>query len=177
MIVTGTLCDAVLLPAIGLVGVMMAFAKPAETTVATLPETDRTEDEDLLALRARHQVKLVEENDVGFGVDSLPTSVYGFTWSPHVEAPLFRMRGFQSFEMHKLADSSVEIVGYVNESDAARLSDVKDYMDVTVYPDKWKEAVKLVSIPRDRILRSKGPSRNEGNGLRLELGPLNETVN
>ncbi|HXG91443.1 MAG TPA: hypothetical protein VNN73_03620 [Blastocatellia bacterium] len=183
MIVTDLICDGVLLPAIGVMGLMLAAraksAKeeiPAQTNktdeVSNAPESDERE-----ALRASHQVKLLEEKQQGFGVDNLPGGVYGFSFSPHNEAPLFQNKLFRNFEVHKLADETVHFIGYVSEDDAARLSNQNDYAEVILYPDKWQDALKIVSLPRARLLKTKGPSRDEGNGMKLKLGPLNESVN
>src|SRR5918998_1097232 len=66
------------------------------------------------ALRAVHQVRLVGDREEGTGVNALPPGVYGFTYSPGLpNAPLFAVRRYRSYEIHKLASGDVFIIGFV----------------------------------------------------------------
>jgi hypothetical protein len=176
MTVADFFCGGVLLPAIGL---LFKRSKPAGGTSSdkgALTDHAQGAADDREALRAIHQVELVSEADEGSGVAHLPNGVYGYSCAPQLESPLFRKKIFLSFEVHKLLDGQVHIIGFVTEAEAAQLSNAYGQLDVNLYPEPWEESVKLVSIPLSRVLRHKGPSRQQGNALSLHLGPATETV-
>lgn len=133
------------------------------------------ETNDIEALRAMNQVRLIEEKDEGSAVASLPNGVYGFSYSPQQETPLFRDEKYQCFEVHKLADGNAHLIGFVTEQDAGRLS-ANEEAEVNLYPDLWNEAVKLVSIPFSRMKQIKGPTRHDGNSVSLRLDPATDSV-
>jgi hypothetical protein len=61
--------------------------------------TDLKSTADQEALRMAHQVRLVNSEEEGTGVNGLVGGVYGFTYSPGlVNAPLFAMRRYRSYE-------------------------------------------------------------------------------
>jgi hypothetical protein len=138
---------------------------PAAPAVRAPHESDREE------LRVRHGVRLVDSEEEGAGVARLPAGVYGFTYAPHAESPLFRNRPHHSYEVHKLATGEMEIVGFLTPSEAQRLDRIEE---VTLFPDPWEQAATFVSLPKSRILKTKGPSRDEGNGMKLMLLPSAE---
>jgi hypothetical protein len=126
-------------------------------------------------LRALHQVQLIDESQEGTSVTQLPGGVYGFTYSPLNSAPLFRDKKAQSFEIHKLPDDRVHLVGFVT-TEAAQASVTDEQVDLRVYPDPWEDAFTIFSIPASRILRSRGPSRSDGNPVMLDIIADRETV-
>jgi hypothetical protein len=140
--------------------------EPAETPEAS----------EIRALRAANRVELVDRADEGKGIVNAPNGVYGFTFSPHQESPIFRKRMHESFEVHKLKDGSVYLVGFVTNGEAEDLSAQDKYVDITLYPDQWEDSTNLVCIERERVLRGKGPARSEGNPLYLELGPVSSAI-
>ena len=87
------------------------------------------------AIRAAHQVRLIERADEGKAAHKLPNGVFGFTFAPLTETPLFAKHSHQSFEVHKLPNGELRLVGYVSPANETRL-----------YPDAWGDAVKLVSV-------------------------------
>jgi hypothetical protein len=133
-----------------------------------MPET-KTEN-DRANLRDSHQVRLVETSEAGFAADRLPHGVYGFTGAPQEGAiPLFDKKNWHSFEIHRLADGSLHLVGYVSPKDA-NLIRSGEHVAVTLFPDPWEDAGELISVALARMVPSKrGPSREGGNGLPLEL--------
>jgi hypothetical protein len=173
MTLTG-LCSGVLLPAIGVTGFLFARSKSAEAkTTAHDAEFDGAAetpvDRELKLLRDADQVRLVTEAEEGFAIDKQPPGVYGFTCAPQDASPLFRKKIFQSFEVHKLPDGSVSIVGYATEEDAARLALDDSEFSVNLYPDPYGGAVNAVRVPKSRVVRMRGPSRQAGNPLKLEV--------
>ncbi|HEU4390296.1 MAG TPA: hypothetical protein VFV34_21010 [Blastocatellia bacterium] len=128
-------------------------------------------------LRQRHAVALVGEEQEGTGIAKLPGGLFGFTYTPHQESPLFRNRTFRSFEVHKLADGSKHILGFVTEKDAVELADAKRDVAVKLYPEPIGDASRAACIPAGRIIHARGPARDDHNALALELAPLNEIAN
>lgn len=123
--------------------------------------------------RAAHALRPLTEDESGSGVERLPDGVYGFTYSPaEPNFPLFRQRDLRSFETHKLADSSVFLLGFLtaeektgfDASQAARLT-------LHLFPEPKGDAIHLASIPMNRVLSHVENSAREGKGLVLEIGP------
>jgi hypothetical protein len=120
-------------------------------------------------LRQKHQVRLVNEQEEGSGVDRLPNGVYGYTYAPGVDqAPLFQQPKFQSFEVHKLADGAVAIVGYVSPEIAAKIEGFEP-LKFRLLPEPAGPASTAVALPIWRIGRQREYSARDGQGLEVEL--------
>lgn len=173
MIVTGLIWSGVLLSAIGLMGLATGSRPGPEETPDDNPGAppeggpESSTDGVVERLRAVNKVRLIDDRERGFGISRLPNGVYGFTYAPQQESPLFAQKAFHSFEMHKLPDGSVHLVGFVTGEEASKLSSSDEYFDVNLYPDAWESSVNAVSIPSSCILEMKGPSRLPGNALTL----------
>ena len=182
MTVADFLCGAVLLPAIGLLASVLSRTKSAEDQA---PDTSDSSSEtggplpalqsEIEVLRALHQVRLIDPEQEGTSASRLPAGVYGFTYSPVNAAPLFREKKAQTFEVHKLPDDRVHLVGFITK-EAAEASTSTEQMDLQVYPEAWEDAFTAVSIPESRIRRSQGPSRSDGNPIVLDLSADTESV-
>jgi hypothetical protein len=122
-------------------------------------------------LRTSRNLRALENDEAGSAIPALPAGIYGFTYSPNFEqTPLFQNKSFQSFEFHKLADGSVELVGFMTSSDAQRLRSGDANVEVRLYPDPWQDAQELVTVPMDRITRStRRPARENGCPYTLRL--------
>jgi hypothetical protein len=133
-----------------------------------MPET--TTPIDVTGLRTSHQVRLIDGDKEGFAADHQPNGVYGFTYAPQEAAiPMFTRQSWHSFEIHKLPDGALHLVGYVTAADAGFIRSGQ-HVEVTLFPDPFEDATGLVSVPMTRIVPSKrGPSRDGGNGLKIEL--------
>jgi hypothetical protein len=125
---------------------------------------------DLEQLRAAHRVRLLEDAEEGFAADRQPNGVYGFTYAPAEAAvPLFVKKTWHSFEMHKLEDGELQLVGFVTGKEAEVIRNGLQG-EVMLFPDPWEESTTLVSVPMLRAMPSKkGPSREGGNGLKIAL--------
>jgi len=115
-------------------------------------------------LRTSRNLRALENDEAGSAIPALPAGIYGFTYSPNFEqTPLFQNKSFQAFEFHKLADCSVELVGFMTASDAQRLRSGEGNVEVKLYPDPWQDAQELVTVPMDRLARSaRRPARENG---------------
>ncbi len=127
------------------------------------------------ALRASHEVRLVEEREEGFGVDALPRGIYGFTYAPaFANAPLFRTRRFRSFETHKRADGEVLIVGFVSAADANALNTSTADFQLQVQPEPEPNAEVLIVIRYSRIRHHQQYAVRTEHGLTLQIGPASD---
>ncbi|MCS7024553.1 MAG: hypothetical protein NZV14_07110 [Bryobacteraceae bacterium] len=125
---------------------------------------------ELEKLRRERNLRLVQGEEEGEGIDFLPPGVYGFSYAPHTEGmPLFSKQPYQCFEVHKLHDESIHYVGYMTEEDLQAFLHADDAVDVSLYPAPHERAQKLVSVPKSRVLKGRPVSRENGNFLPLTL--------
>lgn len=78
---------------------------PAER-VSVLLETAATRE----AIRESHQVRLIDRADEGEAAHKLPNGIFGFTFAPLTETPVFAKHSHQSFEVHKLPDGELCLI-------------------------------------------------------------------
>jgi len=131
-----------------------------------------TPDAPAALLRSQRALRSLKTEEEGTALPGLPAGIYGFTYSPNFEAtPLFTGKRYQSFEFHKLADGAVELVGYVTAGEAERVKSGDPGIEVHLYPDPWKDAAHLVSLPLARLARTtQRPARENGCPYTLRLG-------
>ena len=131
-------------------------------------------DDSAALLRSQRNLRELESAEEGFAIPALPAGIYGFTYSPNFEAtPLFSNKRYQSFEFHKLADGAVELIGYLTPAEAGQVNGSQAELEVHLYPDAWKDADQLVSLPLGRLFRSKQrPDRENGCPYTLRLESL-----
>jgi hypothetical protein len=121
-------------------------------------------------VRARNGVQPVSSDDEGSPLAGLPDNVYGYTYSPLNEStPLFAERTYQSFEIHKLTEGIVHVLGYLSPADAASTTGNREPVDVRLYPEPHGEATRLIEVSLERILRTKPVTRIDGNAMPLTL--------
>ena len=124
-------------------------------------------------LREAHRVRLVSEREEGTGLNKLPLSVYGFTYSPGIEeAPLFAKRSFRSYEAHKLASGDVTLVGFTSAESARQLTTSTEDISLQVQPMPEDGQDTLVEIPYSRIRRHKGYAAPNQHGFSVTVSPL-----
>jgi hypothetical protein len=133
-------------------------------------EIDPMEQQQREQLRSEFQLRSVMSEEEGTSVHALPPGVYGFSYAPATETPLFARKSYHSYEVHKRADGSAYMLAFVTKSEAERLASRSEDMEVTVYPDPHGESDTLVSIPFERILTSLyKPVRRDGNAVPLTI--------
>ena len=121
-------------------------------------------------VRAEHDVRLVTLKEEGSAFRDLPNGVYGFTYAPATETPVFERHSYHSFEVHKLPDGSGQIFGYCTAEDAAKVQARSEMFEITLYPDTWANATEMVCIPFSWLLTDiYKPVRREGNATPLRL--------
>jgi hypothetical protein len=129
-------------------------------------------EQQLSDLRTKKQLKPVASQDEGAPLGVLPDLIYGFTYSPLNEStPLFAKRLVQTFEVHKLSDGLVHLLGFVKEDEAKAIFEGTTGLDVNLYPEPRDQSGRLVEIPLERIVKARPVSRSDGNYMPLHLDP------
>ena len=120
-------------------------------------------------LRARHGVRLINDDEDGSPVARLPNGVYGYTYSPgQDETPVFNKQPYHSFEMHKLANGSERLIGYISTEEETVLVARKPGTEIRLYPDEFGESTNLVAVDLTNTARARRtPPREDGNPYRV----------
>lgn len=130
------------------------------------------EEDERAALRAKHQVRALTDLEDGTGLHRLPNGVYGFTYAPGPrDAPLFRTPRTHTFEVHKLADGKVMLVGYVSPEVASRIENDRQPVEVRLFPRPREGASALVTLPLARMIRYREFSTRDGGAFEMRLEP------
>lgn len=129
-------------------------------------------EQKLADLRSKKKLAPIPAEHEGAPLASLPDNLVGFTYAPMNEStPLYAQRTFQAFEVHKLTEGVVHLIGFVTDAQAAEIYDGKRPSEVRLYPEPNGESTRLIEIPLERIRKAKPPSRSEGNYSLLSLDP------
>jgi hypothetical protein len=98
--------------------------------------------------RAAHKVRLITSQEEGRGFAKLPAGVYGFTYAPATETPLFVKHSFGAYEVHKLGDGTGRLIAFCSAADAARLNSGRpEAFEADVYPAAFQNATELITVP------------------------------
>jgi hypothetical protein len=123
------------------------------------------------ALRQAHGVRLVAASEEGMAAADLPAGVYGFTSSPALASPMFAVRRYRNFEVHRLPGGPA-VVGFVTPDEAARLSTAtSDATQIRLFPDTEGEATVIVAIGYDRIAYHRQYSVLNAEAITLNVSP------
>jgi hypothetical protein len=134
-------------------------------------ETKATADQE--ELRTVHRVRLVSDAEEGTGVNALPGGTYGFTYSPGLlNAPLFAVRRYRSFETHKLASGEVFIIGFVTREASGQMADSQADVPVQIQPEPDANAATLVAVPYSRIRQHRQYAAPNQHGFSVTLKPV-----
>ena len=124
------------------------------------------------ALRASNQVRLVNDAEEGTGVNALPAGVYGFTYSPGLpSAPLFAVRRYRSFEIHKRHDGQTVIVGFATADDAGRIESNVEDVTIRIQPQPEDGRETLVQLPYPRIHQHRQHASPNQDGFTVTVLP------
>jgi hypothetical protein len=115
-------------------------------------------------LRTRHGVRALKPEEEGTAIARLPPGVYGFTQAPNQsEVPVFARKSYHSFEVHKAADGTEYVIGFVTPAEALDLESAKTGAAIRLFPDRWEGSQTLVSASMQRIVPPKRMPREDGN--------------
>ena len=136
----------------------------------TYADNPATADQE--ALRHGHQVRIVNESEEGSGVNALPGGVYGFTYSPGLaNAPLFAVRRYRTYEIHKLPGGDVFIVGFARPEIARGLSTAAQEMTLQIHPQPDEGFDALVTVPYSRIRQHRQHAAPNQDGFTVTVLP------
>ena len=120
--------------------------------------------EALEELRRRHGVRALGAEEEGCAIARLPAGVYGFTYSPgQPEVPVFAKKDYQAFEIHKAADGTEYVVGFVTQKEASDLAAGNEGAAIRMFPDPWEGSQTLVRVDASRIVPPRRMPRENGN--------------
>ena len=124
------------------------------------------------ALRASHRVRPVNDAEEGTGVNSLPPGVYGFTYSPGLpSAPLFAARRYRSYEVHKITDGEIFVVGFVIPASLWALESSLTEVTIQLQPEPEGEASILAKVPYSRIQQHRQYAAPNQHGFAVTVRP------
>ncbi len=120
-------------------------------------------------LRARRALRPLGPVEDTTPLYKLENGIWGYSQCPADGTwPVLRQPQAGLFEVHKLEDGAVEIVGYTT----APVSAEGVWGELVLHPEESSKAPCFVSIPLIRIARSSERSTNDGAVLDLEIAPL-----
>ena len=123
-------------------------------------------------LRTTHRVRIVTAEEEGGGVNALPAGVYGYTYSPGlVNAPLFTTRRYRSFEIHKLPEGEVFVIGFVTAEAAQQLSSALTDVSIQLQSEPDEQATLLATIPYSRIRQHRQYAAPNQQGFSVTVTP------
>ena len=124
------------------------------------------------ALRTVHQVRLVADSEEGTGLNALPGGVYGFTYSPGLpNAPLFAVRRYRSYEIHKLPSGDAFVIGFAKPEVARELSTASAAATLQIHPQPEQGFDTLVTIPYSRIRQHRQYAAPNQDGFTVTVLP------
>jgi hypothetical protein len=124
------------------------------------------------ALRVAHQVRPVNPEEEGTGVNALPGGVYGFTYSPGLpNAPLFALRRYRSYETHKLPSGEVFVIGFATPEVARTLSTTSEEITLQIHPQPEAAFDTLVTIRYSQIRHHKQYAAPNQEGFTVTVVP------
>jgi hypothetical protein len=134
-------------------------------------ELQSTADQE--SLRLAHQVRNVNTDEEGTGVNALPVGVYGFTYSPGLpSAPLFAVRRYRSYETHKLQSGEVYVIGFASADAARTLSTTTGEFTLQIHPQPESGYDVLVTIPYSSMRRHRQYAAPNQDGFTVTVMPV-----
>jgi hypothetical protein len=136
-------------------------------SVVTIQPDPRTADRE--AIRSQHKVTSVRKEEEGIPWGRVTSSSWGWTVTPAGDnGGVFQKPIFRAWELHKLADGSLHIIGFADSANALKISS-QGAEDVILFPDPEGDATQLVVLPHSRIASFKPLDRTNANSLRASL--------
>ena len=124
-------------------------------------------------LRTAHSVRPVMGSEEGTGVNRLPGGVYGFTYSPGLpNAPLFAVRRYRSYEIHKLSTGDAFVIAFADADTARQIASAVSDVNVRVHSDATDTAAVLVKIPYARIRHHRQYAAPNQDGFMVTLAQV-----
>ena len=120
-------------------------AKNMQRDAGTIPDVNAV-SKDVLALRQKHQLRPLTEQEDGTKIQDLPNGIYGFSMCRVVSLSAKRGNTF-SLEIHKHYDGIVYYVGYASDEDIGKYLAHQRNFHILTSPHSWERASSLFEIP------------------------------
>ena len=138
--------------------------------INTKSETKIIPGDDRLHLRTKNGVRELTPSESNFNISKAPRGVYGFARPVDImfqdSVKLSRNPDIEDFEIHKLIDGSVYVIGFVGKDTAIQLgldNPLKNFK-LTLYSDKWVDGSNIIELPLSEIITSDVPRYIELDG-------------
>src|SRR5450432_3010301 len=124
-------------------------------------------------LRAERGLRALTKDEEGTDIYHLPNGVFGFTYAPGLkEVPVFSKRHYGGFEVHRLTNGEVHLIGFVTPSERDGVTGSKQAVQVIIFPASWGQSTDLVSVVDKRLQPAKkAVAREDGNPFRTLIFP------
>ena len=135
--------------------------------------TETTSAADLEHLRSERRLRALTKEEEGSDIYRLPDGVYGFTYAPGLkEVPIYSKRHYGVFEMQRLANGEVHMVGFVTPAEKAQLGVATTALQIVIFPASWGDSTELIALAGHRLQPAKkAVTREDGNPLRTLVFP------
>lgn len=127
---------------------------PSISSIDTGPRITGASAHDVDELRTRNKVVRMKDTESDKPLSEVPAGSFGFALPSELmlhspEQVRVEPRGYaDNFELHKLADGHIELLGYVGPETLDHLRfGLHSGEEVTFYSDAWKDAPNLVAVP------------------------------
>ena len=127
----------------------------------------------LEALRSERKLRALTTTEEGTDIYHLPNGVFGFSYAPGLkEVPIYSKRHYHGFEIHRLSNGEVHVVGFVTPGEKAQFESSKQAVQVKIFPDPWEASTELISVADRRSQPAKkAVTREDGNPFRTLVFP------
>lgn len=124
-------------------------------------------------LRSERGLRALTSQEEGTDIYHLPNGVFGFTYAPGLkEVPVYSKQHYHGFEIHRLANGEVHVVGYVTPDESTKISSSKEAAQAVVFPEPWEKSTELISLAGSRLQPAKkAVTREDGNPFRTLVFP------
>jgi hypothetical protein len=135
--------------------------------------TETSAASELEQLRSGRGLRPLTKAEEGSDIYHLPNGVFGFTYAPGLrEVPVYSKQHYHGFEIHRLSSGEVHIIGFVTPEEKAQFASAMQPVQAVVFPERWKTATELVSLPDTRLQPArKAVTREDGNPFKTLVSP------
>ena len=135
--------------------------------------TETTSAADLEELRSERRLRALTKEEEGSDIYHLPDGVYGFTYAPGLkEVPVYSKRHYGVFEIERLTNGEIHIVGFVTPTEKAQLGAATTAVQIVIFPASWDDSTELITLADRRLQPAKkAVTREDGNPFRTLVFP------
>ena len=135
--------------------------------------TETTAAAELEQLRSERGLRAISKEEEGSDIYRLPNGVFGFSYAPGLkEVPIYSKQHYHGFEIHRLSNGEVHVVGFVTADETTQLTAAKQAVQAAIFPERWSSSTEVVSVAATRLQPAKkAVAREDGNPFRTLISP------